>query len=629
MDIPSASEETIELTKTTLLSHVPEVSLLEDGTFFSNPEYLDSLSSNRTKHLICQMVAIGNALQIAQFAMSQSSTTQALYTHSKDPEYFDMARALAALAIKYGPAWEPNRAMRVRQLANVFNARWNITMGTNAFEEAIWWRRKATDVARGMRLATTHPLPAPEELPTKDLEAVRDWMSATVERSSAEDVARIRRGQSHELYTNLHVQAHLLMAWARTSEDTEPAARRTEGLNEAKDCLSEAVTLASTPETLWEVHCDVGFVLKVQWSMSHSRAALDGSVKSLIKALHVAQAADETSTTFDQGKIYRTLAEMFFHRYYSTYALEDLDSSIKYSKFELGLLLKGSEVFTQQAIILAGLLAHRANVTLELNYFQAIPQQPRGSPTMTHIEEAQEWIAAAVSESQKPTEPVRMYLEKVRGDLHIIGGGEGGIDTAIAIYERALLAHPCKSCKAAAEMRMHAAIGRVHKARLSRSPIDYLDAIRALDESIVQLREHVRPYEAFKYVWNVAECHDDIFNARDLKCIADDVRFRSGHVALDTWTQLIDDVACSDAKRIQALFSLGRLSLRLLGDPKLARDQVMRAVNCLDEATLLYSSRLEQLRMLRKYYYLPGAALAMSLRASDDLPTAVYLFEKA
>ncbi|KAK3116923.1 hypothetical protein LTR53_002219 [Teratosphaeriaceae sp. CCFEE 6253] len=628
MAFPPVSSDDIETTKALLLSHTPEVPLLDDGAYFADPDYLDRLPSERAKGLICEMVTTGDFARIAEHAARQSTIVLAKYDQSRDPELYEIALATAALAIKYGPAWEPNRAMRVRQLANVLEMRWRVTGEVIDFEIALKWRRRATGVARGMWLATASPTPAAESLPEEYLEPVCAWMVA-VEQSSVDDATEIRQWQVTELYRDLNAQATLLVRRAGTSDIVGLSVSPMEGLDESVRCLSEALTLDLKPESVCHVHRDLGFALSSRWALSQSRAALDESLKHLIKALHVYQAALPAWTLPDEGHIYRKIAELFGHRYRLTYALEDLDSSIRYFKLELGSLTRGSRAFTEQAIILAGLLGQRAQVTLQLNYFQAIPQQARGSPTMKHITEAQEWITAADSGSHVPNESLRMLMERVRGSLHNMTGGVESIDLATATYDRALSTHPCDSCKEAAEMRMFAAVSRVHRARLSRSPEDYLAAAHALDTSVVQIRKHTTPSEAFEYTWNVAECHDDIFNAADLASIPEDVRRRSGHIAWNTWTELIDNGACNDAKRIQGLSYSGRLALRLLADPKLARDRILRAVGCLDRAKLLYSSRLEQLRMLQKYFYLPGIALAMSLGASDSLSFAVSLFEKA
>ncbi|KAE8150354.1 CHAT domain-containing protein [Aspergillus avenaceus] len=102
-----------------------------------------------------------------------------------------------------------------------------------------------------------------------------------------------------------------------------------------------------------------------------------------------------------------------------------------------------------------------------------------------------------------------------------------------------------------------------------------------------------------------------------------------GRRALEQCSRVAHLESRSPADRIKAASIAAALVTDLDHDHARARDYILICLKLLPEAILLHENRLEQLRLVRAYQYLPSSAAALSLSAGDPPSTVVHRLELA
>jgi len=100
-----------------------------------------------------------------------------------------------------------------------------------------------------------------------------------------------------------------------------------------------------------------------------------------------------------------------------------------------------------------------------------------------------------------------------------------------------------------------------------------------------------------------ADLLNDLYNS---KIVAEREREPFGRWALQDFRTLANETTIETGRRIHASSAAASLLNDLDDNSAGARDLLIQGVNLLPEAILLHSNRLEQLRLIREFHYLPS-----------------------
>ena len=148
---------------------------------------------------------------------------------------------------------------------------------------------------------------------------------------------------------------------------------------------------------------------------------------------------------------------------------------------------------------------------------------------------------------------------------------------------------------------------------------DYLESIACLDEALDSQSLAIDRQLAVR--WNRADVYRAIVE-----------HFREilyWGPALKELCDLASETGMRMDLRLKAAKSAARVATLVFPDYRRAYEQIMTAIEILPQAMLLYSSRIEQLRYVRKYHSLPSTAVALGISAEVPTTHLVLISEQA
>ena len=154
----------------------------------------------------------------------------------------------------------------------------------------------------------------------------------------------------------------------------------------------------------------------------------------------------------------------------------------------------------------------------------------------------------------------------------------------------------------------------LHKKALSSGHLQtYLDSIAKFDDAVKM--QPITPSQLLTTALNKAETLRDMYEQfHDAE---------SGQAALREYSQLTRTDHAQMHVRLRAATAASGLEVSLNGDYLVAYTHMREALDTLPRAILLFSNRLEQLRLLRKYHTLPSNGTAFAIAAG--IPPAQIL----
>ena len=100
-----------------------------------------------------------------------------------------------------------------------------------------------------------------------------------------------------------------------------------------------------------------------------------------------------------------------------------------------------------------------------------------------------------------------------------------------------------------------------------------------------------------------------------------------GLIAQEYYSAIARSENAAPALRITVASVAASLAAELSHDIDEARDLICISLKLLPQAIPLHANRLEQLRLTRRFHYVPGSAAALSLEANDGVMTAIQRLE--
>lgn len=119
---------------------------LRPGTFFDNPDYLDSLPL-AAKAVICSIQHFGAHPDRPALCHFNSERASELYGNTQDETCLIMAFAFGAMALRYVPPQHPGRGKSNYQMGCLYRRRWENESGPTDLDEAIRHYKIAIDLA--------------------------------------------------------------------------------------------------------------------------------------------------------------------------------------------------------------------------------------------------------------------------------------------------------------------------------------------------------------------------------------------------------------------------------------------------------------------------------------------------
>ncbi|KAF7597134.1 hypothetical protein BBP40_009472 [Aspergillus hancockii] len=141
--IPHEAEETA---KTAFARDKPLTNDLLPGTFFDDPQYLDSLPT-RTKALICSIQMSGQHPDRPALSHIESCHALTRYLDTQDDTHLRTAFALCAMSLRYVPPVHPGRGKSNNHMGRLYQRRWERHSDFADLDEAIRHYKIALEVA--------------------------------------------------------------------------------------------------------------------------------------------------------------------------------------------------------------------------------------------------------------------------------------------------------------------------------------------------------------------------------------------------------------------------------------------------------------------------------------------------
>jgi tetratricopeptide (TPR) repeat protein len=184
------------------------------------------------------------------------------------------------------------------------------------------------------------------------------------------------------------------------------------------------------------------------------------------------------------------------------------------------------------------------------------------------------------------------------------------LENAIDYYNKAIAVGGAASSASRGMAMTNKAIALKKIAQATGNLVDFESSARAFDEAQQVLSRDDPHY------WDCISTQAELFYTMYERNLGPDAKSH-GLKALDTYTQTVQVKALSPAIRITVASLIAKLYNDMLQDPAKARDYILMSLELLPEAILMHTNRLEQLKFVREYQYVPSSVAALSLGAGD------------
>jgi tetratricopeptide (TPR) repeat protein len=579
------------------LRHPPETRILPENTFFDDPEYFHALPDDHIKALLCELVLAYDA----DFAYRQGNIV--LKKNPQDPLTFAVENAIAlyALALRLIDYQDANeqiltsicglevglsrKHVYVDGMMRAMELKYKLSQVREDFEIALHWHKIGLDLAR----KDADQPGFPREVLAHRLWSLADWL--------------IQADQSplsfHEPFE-------------RVSKCAVPV--------EAIQLLEEAGKLATTMHLTIHVAIDLSLALYAKYiNESSPRPILDEAIKQGMNGLQLAQDHGFECISDLLVAFYIRWSDMFFERACKWYEFEDYKSSLKYcqlayektNRSECHLLrLCNIKVYTAESMS-PGYTVHRA----------PLEHEP-GSVQYKLLDDVIRDLNGALATSVTASPPTRAGWMVMLGIAFAFAGGEVNVRLAIKHLTEAVACEACKCTEHelawVARLRLSEAFS--HLAFNTRRQEDYEMALQSWEETVnyLQAQHHCDIQR------NIADISMELYNSNPGKNHAFGEKSLSVMLACLTCTK-----HHALPPRIWLLGNAAKMYVQVRKDGRNAAKLITEAIALLPQATQPQSTRFEQLRMIRKFFWLSHVALDIFIFAGMPLGQAISLYESS
>lgn len=257
-----------------------------------------------------------------------------------------------------------------------------------------------------------------------------------------------------------------------------------------------------------------------------------------------------------------------------------------------------------------------------LNYALQLRFEVKGN--MKDLAEAQQIAMAALEGPISLSDDLKIGLVTLLGDAyqssHKATGQMADLQKAIETYDNIITLQGSTSSSRRGILFLNRATALATIAKATGNLSNFDTAERALQEAITVMPEGNPLY------WTVMQRYANFIYERS--------NFFQGpttsgykYKALEAYERLARMSSHPVSDRIHAASLAAQIANDVLKDPERARDNILISLELLPEAVLLHENRLTQLKLVRKYQYIPSAVAALSLNAGDPPSTAVERLE--
>lgn len=143
---PTIPQEKIDEAKAAFARDRPLVDDLRPGTFFDDPNYLDTLSHG-AKALVCAVQHFGDHPDRPGLCHIQSAQAFVRYVQTNDPQELNMAFAMEAMSLRYVPPGHPGRGKSNNHMGRLYQQKWENQKIPSDLDDTIRHYKIAVDTA--------------------------------------------------------------------------------------------------------------------------------------------------------------------------------------------------------------------------------------------------------------------------------------------------------------------------------------------------------------------------------------------------------------------------------------------------------------------------------------------------
>lgn len=578
------------------LEQPPEIRTLCKNTFFDDPEYLHTLPDDRIKGLICELILARDT----DFAFVQGDLI--LKKNPEDPVKYALENAIAlyALALRlidHHTAHEKipmsicgqklhvsRRHVYVEGMMKALKLKYKSSQVWEDYEEALRWHIIGLDLAR----KDTNSLDFPQEALAHRLWSLAAW--------------RMEADQSplpHEPFERL-------------SEFTAS--------KQVVELLEEADKLATTTHLKVHIATNLSLALYAKYSSESSPGTvLDEAIERGMNALNVAQDHGFACISDLSVSFYIRWSDMFFDRACKSYDIADYQSSLKYCK----LVYERTNHSECYLLRLCGIkVGTAASMSPEYTAGRAPLEHKQGSSQYKLLDEVKQDLEKALRTSVTASSRTKAGWRVMLGIAFIFAGGKTNVQHAIEHLTKAV---DCEVCRCPEHgltwnARFRLSEAHAHLAFNTRQHEDYQKALNSWEDTA----KHLQAPENCEIKRNIADLAMELYKSNPAS------QFAYGERSLSVMLQCLE---CPKhqalPQRIWLLGNAAKLYMQVRKDGNNAVELITKAIALLPHATQPQSTRFEQLRMIRKFFWLSHSALNISIFAGIPLDQAVSLYESS
>ncbi|KAJ5980537.1 hypothetical protein N7481_007835 [Penicillium waksmanii] len=302
------------------------------------------------------------------------------------------------------------------------------------------------------------------------------------------------------------------------------------------------------------------------------------------------------------------LGSVMIQRFLHWSADSDIESAVKYYRKSLCQIDNEDPRFAMRAANL--------NYALQLRF-----EVKRNIKDLT---EAQQIAISALEGPISLSNDLRTSLSTLIGDAYQssykVTAQMADLQKAIEIYDKTIMLAGSISSSGRGILLLNKATALASIAKSTRNLSDFDAAERALQEANIVMPEENPLY------WTIVQRHANLFYDRFKICPGPST-IGDAYKALEAYECLARMSSHHVSDRIHLASIAAEIANDVFQDPRRARDNILISLELLPEAVLLHENRLTQLKFVREYQYIPGAAAALSLNAGDPPSTAVKRLE--
>ncbi|KID83167.1 TPR Domain containing protein [Metarhizium guizhouense ARSEF 977] len=385
-----------------------------------------------------------------------------------------------------------------------------------------------------------------------------------------------------------------------------------EQLLEAVNHFAEAarLLLEPSPSRVLALH-DLGNAYSKQAIHNPDPKLLDKSIAALEESVAGMEKLHSHAPHPDLLMSYSSLGGVMLQRFRSLHLQPDLESSVRYFRKALDGLSSSDARYAPRA----GNLCQALRELFEAHGEGA---------NMNLLVEGQNLVSKALENPEILGHKLRSWLELQLADVFSVSFSSTKLpsdkENAIEYYDKAAIASPDISLT-------HRALAMTNKATL----------LKKVAENTGSEEDFKTSYDTYEEIGNMLpENHPHVWiNTYNHATLAFEMHERGlgagrhtyGNTALEKYKSVAENVSVPTDHRITAASVAAALAYEVQNDAESARNFISICLTILPKSVLLHESRVEQLKLLRKYHYVPSGAAALSLAAGDPVSVAIQRLE--